>query len=198
MTRILAINGSYRDDGVTDHGVETMTAALTEAGATVEEVRLRDYPIEFCLNCRSCTQQPGDAPGECVHNDGMRGLVEKIEQADGFILAAPTNLGSVTAVFKRFMERLIVYVYWPWGKPAPVFRKATLPKKKAVIISSSAAPGPMGRWSPTLTPFRIQHYRRVRKGATSTCLSATWWTLPVPRPPAGRHTARRSSMRPIG
>jgi multimeric flavodoxin WrbA len=75
----------------------------------------------------------------------MRELLEKIEQADSYILAAPTNLGSVTAVFKRFMERLIAYAYWPWGADAPVYRKAKLPKKKAILISSCAAPGLLGR-----------------------------------------------------
>lgn len=146
MALVLAINGSYRDDGVTDRAVEAIIGELKSAGVTVEHVHLRDHPIEFCLNCRACTQQPGESPGECVHNDGMRALVDRIEQADGYILAAPTNLGSVTATFKRFMERLIVYGYWPWGAPAPVFRKAKSPKKKAILVSSCAAPGLMGRW----------------------------------------------------
>jgi len=145
-TRVLSINGSYRDDGITDQAIEAAVRALSEAGADVECVALRDYPIEFCLNCRSCTQEAGDAPGQCVHDDGMRELVQKIEGADAYILAAPTNFDSVTAIFKRFMERLVVYAYWPWGTPAPKFRKANAPKKKAMLISSSAAPAMMGRW----------------------------------------------------
>jgi len=144
--RILSINGSYRDDGITDQAVNVVANGLRSSGAEVETVDLREQHIEFCLNCRACTQAPGEAPGECVHDDGMRALVRKIEQADRYILAAPTNLGSVTAIFKRFMERLVVYAYWPWGAPFPKFRKATLPRKKAILISSCAAPGIMGRW----------------------------------------------------
>lgn len=90
-------------------------------------------------------QQPGDAPGQCVHDDGMAALIQKIEAADGYVLAAPTNFSSATAIFKRFMERLEVYGYWPWGKAAPVFRRAKMEKKPAIIISSCAAPGLMGR-----------------------------------------------------
>jgi hypothetical protein len=41
------------------------------------------------------------------------------------------------------MERLVVYAWWPWGRPAPKFRKRSA--KKAVLIASSAAPGIMGR-----------------------------------------------------
>ena len=145
MNKILAINGSYRDEGITDQAVEAMVRAVKLAGAEVEVILLREYPIEFCLNCRECTQQAGNLPGKCVQHDGMEELINKIEQADGFILASPTNFGSVTAIFKRFMERLIVYAYWPWDKNYPQFRKANVLKKKAVLISSCAAPGIIGR-----------------------------------------------------
>ena len=146
MHKVLAINGSYRDDGITDQTVNALLQAVQAAGAEVELVLLRDYPIEFCLNCRECTQQPGEMPGECVQHDGMQDLVEKIESADAYILAAPTNFGSVTAIFKRFMERLIVYAYWSWDMNAPKFRKEKAVKKKAILISSCAAPGILGRW----------------------------------------------------
>ena len=146
MSKILVINGSYRDDGITDQAVEVMTQALQAAGAEVEIILLREYPIEFCLNCRECTQQPGPAPGVCVQHDGMQALIDKIESSDAYILASPTNFGSVTAIFKRFMERLVVYAYWSWGMNYPQFRKVNQPKKKAILISSSAAPGIFGRW----------------------------------------------------
>lgn len=146
MVRILAINGAYRDDGMTDQAVNSIVAAAMKAGAEVEVVLLRDYPIAFCKNCRQCTQEPGSAPGVCVHHDAMPDLLEKIEAADAYILASPVNFGSATALFKRFMERLVVYAYWPWGKPYPEFRKANATRKKAVLVSSSAAPGLLGRW----------------------------------------------------
>lgn len=131
MIKILAINGSYRDDGITDQTVEALAQALEAAGAEVEIILLREYPIEFCLNCRACTQQPGAAPGECVHHDGMQELIDKIERADCYILAAPTNFGSVTAIFKRFMERLVVYAYWPWDMNGPSIEKRRRQRKSA-------------------------------------------------------------------
>jgi multimeric flavodoxin WrbA len=143
---ILAINGSYRDDGVTDKTVAVLKQALEDSGEQVEVVLLREYPIEFCLNCRECTQQSGVEPGECVQHDGMQELIKKIESADGYILASPTNFGSVTAIFKRFMERLAVYGYWPWEMNAPKFRKERVKRKKAILVSSSAAPGFLARW----------------------------------------------------
>jgi multimeric flavodoxin WrbA len=76
----------------------------------------------------------------------MQELIKKIESADGYILASPTNFASVTAIFKRFMERLAVYAYWPWEMKAPQFRKERVKKKKAILVSSSAAPGFLARW----------------------------------------------------
>ena len=144
--RILAVNASYRDDGITDQAVDAVVDALKHLHAKVEVVQLRAVPIEFCLNCRACTQEPGTAPGTCVHRDAMGVLVQKIESADGFVLASPTNLGTATALFKRFMERLVVYAYWPWGADYPKFRKSGTPQKRAILVSSCAAPGVLGRW----------------------------------------------------
>ena len=150
MTRnILIINGSYRDDGITDQAAEIVGAYLAAEGVDVETIMLRNETIDFCLNCRECMQEVGNAPEPCVQKDAMEEIVKKIEAADAYVLASPTNLGSVTAIFKRFMERLSVYAYWPWGVPYPKFRKDEVPdiyRKKALLVTSSAAPGILARW----------------------------------------------------
>lgn len=147
QSRVLIINGSYRAGGATDQAVAAASGALREAGAEMRIVNLRDYPIEFCTNCRECALQPGSQPGRCVLDDGMHALIDEIEASDALILAAPTNFGSVTALFKRFMERLMPYAYWPWERPWPEFRKRGMPPRKALLISSSAAPAWFGRWT---------------------------------------------------
>ncbi len=141
--QVLIINGSYRDEGFTDLMLGMMKERLEKAGITVETVLLRESPIEFCLNCRNCTQAEGSAPGECVVDDGMSALIVKLEAADGYIFASPTNYGTVTALFKRFLERMTVFGYWPWGTPAPAYRKKE--SKAALCVSSCAAPSLLGR-----------------------------------------------------
>lgn len=144
--KILVINGSYRENGVTDAATARAIKELRLGGHDIEQIVLRDTPIEFCRNCRVCMQQKGENPGRCVLDDDMASIVERIESADAYVLAAPVNFGSVTAVFKRFMERLAVYGYWPEGRKYPLFRKENQsPKKRALIISSSAAPGLLGQ-----------------------------------------------------
>ena len=145
MTKVLAIKGSYREGGMIGQAVATAAEAARRAGAEVEIIDLRDQDIGFCKNCRECTQLPGEAPGTCVQHDAMDEIVRKIEAADCYVLASPTNFFSVTALFKRFMERLAVYAYWPWGQNGPVYRKRPC-TKKALVIASSAAPALMGRF----------------------------------------------------
>ena len=141
--QVIIINGSYRNEGVTDLMLGIVEERLIEAGISVETVLLRDVPVEFCRNCRHCTQAEGSAPGECVIDDDMHLLIEKLEAADGYVFASPTNYGTVTALFKRFLERMVVYGYWPWGTPFPAYRKKET--KAALCVSSCAAPSIMGR-----------------------------------------------------
>lgn len=145
MSNILVINGSYRDGGVTDQMVNIAEQTLLQDGHRVDVVVLREVPIRFCVNCRHCTQSSGEALGHCVHDDSMTQLIAKIEASDAFVLASPTNFSSVTAIFKRFLERLTVFGDWPWGQPAPKMRRHQT--KKALLLSSSAAPSIMARWS---------------------------------------------------
>ncbi len=100
MKHLLAINGSYRPDGILDQAIDTAVSAAISAGA-------------------------------------------KIKATDGYNPRLAHHFHSVTAVFKHFMERLAVYAYWPWGAPAPIFRKSHM-SKKAILIASCAAPGLMG------------------------------------------------------
>ncbi|MCX5791332.1 MAG: flavodoxin family protein [Elusimicrobia bacterium] len=142
--KIVAVIGSYRRGGITAQAVNEAAAAAREAGAEVELIDLLDKRIEFCTNCRACTQAPGVKRGECVLSDDMAGILDKLDAADGLILAAPVNYFNVTALARRFLERMIVYDYWPWGAVAPKLR-INKPSKKAVLITSSAMPSLIGR-----------------------------------------------------
>ena len=84
-------------------------------------------------------EQAKGGHGKCVHDDDMEEILGKIEDAEGIVLGSPINLSTVTALMKRFTERLVVFAYWPWEKAAPRMR-ITTPNKKAVLVTSSAAP----------------------------------------------------------
>ena len=86
-TRILAVLGTYRRGGVLDSIVDEVLAGARERGAETEKVYLLDKHVEFCTNCRSCTQQPGPVRGKCVIEDDMESILTQIEAADALVLA---------------------------------------------------------------------------------------------------------------
>lgn len=142
--KIIAIVGSYRKGGIVERAVDAILNAAAEKGAGTETVRLMDHRIEFCRNCRKCTQLEGPQRGACVQADEMGAILDRIEAADGLVLASPVNFFGVTAVMQRFIERLVCYAYWPWGKPGPAVRMKDR-GLEAVLVTSSAMPAPLGR-----------------------------------------------------
>ena len=142
--RITAIIGSYRKGGVIDQAVDEMLAAAREEGAETTKIYLVDTRIEFCTNCRLCAQQDGAARGVCPIADQMGEVLDQVEVSDAIILASPSNFATVTALMKRFIERLVCYAYWPWGMAAPKARLRQLPRR-AVLVASCAAPAVIAR-----------------------------------------------------
>jgi multimeric flavodoxin WrbA len=137
--KITAIVGSYRKGGIIDTVVDEILSSAEEFGAEATKIYLTDAHIEFCTNCRTCTGREGKQRGTCPLHDDMAGILDRLEQSDAIVLASPVNFGTVTAVMKRFSERLICYMYWPWGKKIPKVRDS-LKRKRAVLVTSSAAP----------------------------------------------------------
>ncbi len=142
--RIVALVGSYRKGGVVDQAVSEVLRGAEERGARTETVYLIDRHIEFCRNCRACTQTPGATRGRCVQEDDLEGILAQIDAADGLVVGAPVNYYNVTAVTRRFLERLIGGAYWPWGQSGPGLRIGR-PAKPAVVVTASAMPAIMGR-----------------------------------------------------
>jgi len=142
--KITAIVGTYRKGGVIDTAVDEILASAQETGAETTKIHLIDKHIEFCTNCRSCTQQEGLERGECLLIDDMGSILDEIERSDAIVLASPMNFWTVTAVTKRFVERLVCFAYWPWGGKFPKARNPKKPKL-AVLVASSAAPAVIAR-----------------------------------------------------
>jgi len=137
--RVIGIVGSYRKGGNIDTLVSEVLDAASAAGAETEKIYLLDKRIEFCTNCRACTQAPCEAPGKCVSDDDMPGIVEKVIASDALVLGAPVNFSNVNALTKQFMERLVCCLYWPWDRVYPKPRMQNT-SRQAVLITSSTMP----------------------------------------------------------
>lgn len=142
--KILGIVGSYRKNGIIDRMVTEVLSSAEAFGATTNKIYLSDAHIEFCRNCRQCTQEPGAEAGKCIKSDDFSAIMSEWKECDGLVIGAPVNCYNVTAITRKFMERLVCFYYWPWGQAGPIMRSKEK-GKRAVLITSSAMPSFMGR-----------------------------------------------------
>jgi len=101
--KVVAFNGSARKDGNTAILVRTLFRELEKAGIETELVQLAGKKIRGCTACMKCREKKdrrcaltGDFANTCI---------EKMDEADGFILASPTYFADVSAEMKALIER---------------------------------------------------------------------------------------------
>ena len=142
--KITAIVGSYRKQGTVDTVIDAILSSAQQAGAETAKIYLIDRHIEFCTNCRSCTQEKATRRGACPLADDMQNILDALESSDAIVLGTSVNFYTVTAVMKKFIERLVCYAWWPWGMLSPKVREQGK-SRRAVVVISSAAPSLMIR-----------------------------------------------------
>lgn len=145
MPNLVCLSGSYRSKGITEQMLDIICTEASSAGWKCERVRLADRKIEYCKNCRTCTQTPGKEWGNCVIQDDVKEIVSAVKKSDALVLACPVNFYDITAVMRAFEERLVGCCYWDWGRRMPVIRdKRSM--RPSLLITSSAMPGLMARF----------------------------------------------------
>jgi len=97
---ILAFLGSPRKGGNSEVLLQAVLQGVVAAGGRPEVIRLCDLDINPCLNCGGC-----DETGECVLEDDMMQLYDKIMAAPRIILASPIFFYGITAQAKAFIDR---------------------------------------------------------------------------------------------
>ena len=98
---LVSVIGSY-------HGLKGSTARLLDwviqgaesLGAKNENIVLKGDSVLPCMGCDHCHRKGG-----CVQKDAFESIKQKINVADGLILASPNYIFSVSAQLKAFMDR---------------------------------------------------------------------------------------------
>lgn len=98
---ILAIIASPRGmKGNTGRLLEEVLSGVREAGAETEILSLATLKVQPCVGCDLCHKT-----GICSIKDDYEGIKEKLLACDGFILASPNYIFSVTAQMKALFDR---------------------------------------------------------------------------------------------
>ncbi|OGW78034.1 MAG: hypothetical protein A3I73_06110 [Omnitrophica bacterium RIFCSPLOWO2_02_FULL_45_16] len=98
--KILGISGSPKKEGFTNLLLNEALDGARAGGAGTDKIILNDLDFKPCQACGGC-----DETGVCVLSDDMRAVYEKLEHADGFIIASPIYFGTVTAQLKAMIDR---------------------------------------------------------------------------------------------
>jgi multimeric flavodoxin WrbA len=101
--KVVAFNGSPRNDGNTVCLINHVFDALRGEGIETEYVQVGGNLIHGCVACYQCFERKN---GRCVvEGDIINGCIEKMREADGIILASPTYFADVTSEMKALMDR---------------------------------------------------------------------------------------------
>jgi len=87
---------------------------MREEGATVELFFTRKLEIKPCSGEFNCWFK---TPGRCFHDDDMKMLLPKIDEADILVFATPLHADGVSGPMKNLMDRQL-----PRGTPSLEFR----------------------------------------------------------------------------
>lgn len=101
--KVVAFNGSARKDGNTAMLVNYVFEELEKEGIVTELVSLAGKHPHGCIACYQCFK---DKNRRCaVDTDCINECIEKMEEADGIILASPTYFADCSSELKALIDR---------------------------------------------------------------------------------------------
>jgi multimeric flavodoxin WrbA len=125
--KVLVITGNPKKSGALATLTEEAARGAGEDGAEVEWIRLREKDIGFCRFCLKCQEDRGSPIAPCVQDDDMTAILQKIKEADGFIMASPLSSAHANAIMKMFIERST----WPlWRVREGILGRISMPEAR--------------------------------------------------------------------
>jgi multimeric flavodoxin WrbA len=125
MVNVILLSGSPRKNSNTMDVLDVCAKEIEKNGLSTEIIPLRGMTIQSCVACNKCVEK-----GNCVLNDGLDKIIEKIRKANGFIPAAPvyfgTARGDIMSAFQRIgkvSRGTDEFLSWMVGGPIAVGRR---------------------------------------------------------------------------
>ena len=100
--KVLIINGSPHANGTTAGALAEMEKIFLENGVETETILVGNKVIRGCIGCYNCGRL-----GKCVFDDPVNEAAEKLDQADGFVIASPVYFASANGALVSFLDRLM-------------------------------------------------------------------------------------------
>lgn len=136
--KIIAINGSARKNWNTHLLLNKAIEGAKEEGAQTKLIHLYDVGYTGCTGCLGCKVKGNKNLGHCIINDGLKAVLEEVENSDGLLLGSPIYFGDITAMMRAFLERLS-FQYLNYDDDAKPFYTGNL--KTAFIYTMNVSEG---------------------------------------------------------
>ena len=103
--KVIAINGSPKDNGNTAQALQIMLGEIEKKGIETELVTIGNKMIRGCIACGKCREAQN---GTCVAfpDDAVNELLPKLLAADAMILGSPTYFAGINGTMKSFLDRV--------------------------------------------------------------------------------------------
>ncbi len=102
--KVIAINGSPRANGNTNHAIKEVFKELEKENIETEIIHIGKEKISGCMGCGKCYKTKDD---KCIIQDDKLNLwIEKLKEADGIIFGSPVFYAGMNGTMKSFMDRL--------------------------------------------------------------------------------------------
>lgn len=102
MIEVIGFNGSARKDGNTALLLRQVFTELENEGIHTELIDLSGKNLHGCLACYKCRENQNQ---RCAVQDDLNFCIEKMESAQGIILASPTYFTDVSTEMKALIDR---------------------------------------------------------------------------------------------
>ena len=101
MTKVLLLNGSAHQHGCTATALDEMIKTFHEEGIETELIQVGTAAVRGCIGCGKCSEA-----GQCVFDDLVNKVAQKLQAADGLVIGSPVYYGSPNGTLLSFLDRL--------------------------------------------------------------------------------------------
>ncbi len=100
--KVLLFNGSPKKNGCTYTALNEISKELVKNGVEAEIIHIGSNVTSGCLGCGYCVKNK-----KCVNdNDILNKILEKVNEADGYVFGTPVHYASAGGDITSFLDRL--------------------------------------------------------------------------------------------
>ena len=154
--KILILNGSpKRDKSDTLHMTRAFLEGMRQAGEQqVQLLHAVDQHIEPCTGCFACMHKGG----ACIHDDDMRGILEKILESELLVFSFPLYCYGMPAPLKAIVDRSLPLSSMAMQKVGDRYEhvgQADVSHLRYLMICGCGFPNSRHNFEPAVAQFKL-------------------------------------------